>query len=489
MTALHSLSLLEAREGLAKGDYSSVELCQAFLERIERLNPQLNSYLHIAAEEALAGAKRADALRAEEGGNKADLPPLLGLPLAVKDVLTVKGMPATSGSRILESFVPTYDASVVAKLKAAGMIVLGKTNTDEFAMGSSTENSAFETTRNPWDLERVPGGSSGGSAAAVMAGLAPIALGTDTGGSVRQPAALCGVTGLKPSYSRSSRYGLIAFGSSLDVVGILSGSVAELTPLFTAMAGYDPEDATTSRRPVPEIDLSGAESLKGMKIGVPKEYFIEGLQSEVEAAVRAAIEAMAELGAEIVEISLPHTEYALPVYYIIGPAEASANLARFDGVRYGLRVEDEDLIQMFKHTRGEGFGPEVKRRIMIGTHALSTGYYDAFYGQAQKVRTLIRRDFDEAFEGVDLIATPATPTTAFKIGQHSDPLEMYLQDVFTLPASLAGIPGVSMPVGFDGKGLPIGMQLFAPYFEEARLLRSAHAYQLKTDWHRHRPEL
>ncbi len=357
-------------------------------------------------------------------------------------------------------------------------------------MGSSTENSSFFTSHNPWDLERVPGGSSGGSAAAVAAGLAPVALGTDTGGSVRQPASLCGLSGLKPTYGRSSRYGLIAFGSSLDVVGILARSAEDIAVLLPHMAGFDPLDATTSQTPIPDINLPEAPELKGLKVGVPKEYFIDGLHPEVEAAVRQAIQLLEDHGAEIIEISLPHTQYALPVYYIIAPAEASANLARFDGVRYGLRVEDDSLIEMFKRTRGKGFGPEVTRRIMIGTYALSAGYYDAYYGQAQKVRTLIRKDFERAFEKVDVIAGPATPTTAFRIGKHSDdPLEMYLQDVFTLPANLAGIPGLSIPVGFDSQDLPIGMQLFGPHFTEPRLLETAHAYQLLTDWHMRRPAL
>jgi aspartyl-tRNA(Asn)/glutamyl-tRNA(Gln) amidotransferase subunit A len=476
-------------QGLQSKEFSSQELCAAYLKRIAQIDPQLKSYLHVAEESALAASKSADEQRASKAvDNRAK--PLLGLPIAIKDVLTVAGMPATAGSRILEKFVPTYNATSVERLQAAGAIVLGKTNTDEFAMGSSTENSAFFPTHNPWNFERVPGGSSGGSAAAVAASLAPIALGTDTGGSVRQPASLCGLTGLKPSYGRASRYGLIAFGSSLDVVGVLGHSAEDVATVFSAYAGFDPLDATTTEQALAPINLDTDPDMKGLKVGVPKEYFIEGVDAEVEAAVRKAIHELEQMGAEIVEISLPHTEYALPVYYIIGPAEASANLARFDGVRYGLRVEDQDLIEMFKRSRGQGFGPEVTRRIMIGTYALSAGYYDAYYGQAQKVRTLIRQDFEQAFEKVDLIAGPSTPTTAFRMGQHSDdPLEMYLQDVFTLPANLAGIPGISLPVGFDKKALPIGMQLFAPQMQEALLLESSHAYQLRTDWHTHRPVL
>jgi aspartyl-tRNA(Asn)/glutamyl-tRNA(Gln) amidotransferase subunit A len=490
VTELHSKSLLEARAGLEGGDFSSVELSKDLFERIKKVDPLIKSYLHIAEKEAIAQAKLADDGRSKANNERVSLPPLHGLPLAVKDVLAVKDMPATAGSRMLEKFIPTYNATVVSRLKKAGMHILGKTNTDEFAMGSSTENSAYAASHNPWDLERVPGGSSGGSAAAVAAGLAPVALGTDTGGSVRQPASFCGLTGLKPSYSRSSRYGLIAFGSSLDVVGVLGRSVEDIVPVFSAMAGYDEKDASSSSQAVPEIELSETYTLKGKKVGVPKEYFIEGLHADVEEAVKKAIDQLQSLGAELIDISLPHTEYALPVYYIIGPAEASANLARFDGVRYGIRYEESDLIQMFKKTRGSGFGPEVKRRIMIGTHVLSTGYYDAFYGQAQRVRQLIRQDFEDAFKKVDLIAAPSTPTTAFKIGQHSsDPLDMYLQDVFTLPASLAGVPGISLPVGFDSQKIPIGMQLFAPYFEEEELLRSAYLYQSNTEWHLRRPEL
>lgn len=483
MAALHELNLVEAWKGLEAGEFSSQDLTKSFLEQIDKHDGALHAFLHASMERAPAAAKKADERRA-----KKEKLPLLGLPLAVKDVLAVAGMPATCGSRILEPFVPTYNATAVERLLTAGMVVLGKTNTDEFAMGSSTENSAYDTTHNPWDLERVPGGSSGGSAAAVAGVLAPVALGTDTGGSVRQPASLCGLTGLKPTYGRVSRYGLIAFGSSLDCVGVLAHSVEEAAMLFRVMAGFDRRDATTSQSPLPEISLNGNRSLEGLKLGVPKEYFIEGVQAEVDAGVRAAIGVLESLGAEVEEISLPHTEYALPVYYIVAPAEASANLARFDGVRYGLRVEHEDVIEMFNRTRGEGFGPEVKRRIMIGTYALSAGYYDAYYGQAQKVRTLIRQDFERAFGKVDLIAAPTTPTTAFRIGEHSDdPLEMYLQDVFTLPASLAGVPGLSLNVGFDGQGLPIGMQLFGRHFAEDLVLRAGHAYQQATDWHLRRP--
>ncbi len=484
MSDLHTLTVAQALKGLRAADFSSRELTAAYLKRIEEHNPRLNAYLYVAGESALKAAAKADKELAKARKTKSKLPQLLGLPIAVKDVLTVAGMPATAGSRILEGFVPTYNATAVQRLLDAGVVVLGKTNTDEFAMGSSTENSAYGVVRNPWDEERVPGGSSGGSAAAVAAGLAPVALGTDTGGSVRQPAALCGLTGLKATYGRVSRYGLIAFGSSLDTVGVLARTAQDAATILGVMAGFDPRDATTLQNAAPKIKLNGKFELKGLKIGVPKEYFIEGLQPEVEQAVRAAIAQLEDLGAVVSQISLPHTEYALPVYYIIAPAEASANLARFDGVRYGLRVPEDKLFDMFTRTRGRGFGPEVKRRVMIGTYALSAGYYDAYYGQAQKVRTLIRRDFEQAFEQVDLIAAPTTPNSAFRIGAHSgNPLDMYLEDVFTLPANLAGVPGLALPAGFDSQELPLSLQLIGPHFSEEHLLQVAHAYQQITDWH------
>ncbi|MBX3048271.1 MAG: Asp-tRNA(Asn)/Glu-tRNA(Gln) amidotransferase subunit GatA [Anaerolineales bacterium] len=489
MSDLHSLTVAQILEGLQTGAFSSRELTQTYLARIQAHNPRLNAYLYVDAEGALAAAQAADERRSQ-AGDPARLPPLLGLPIAVKDVLAVAGMPATCGSRILEGFVPSYNASAVQRLLDAGVVILGKTNTDEFAMGSSTENSAYGITRNPWDEQRVPGGSSGGSAAAVAAGLAPVALGTDTGGSVRQPAAFCGLSGLKTSYGRVSRYGLIAYGSSLDTIGVLARSAQDAALVLNVMGGYDPRDATTLEQAAPDIHLNGNATLKGLRIGVPQEYFIEGLQPEVEQAVRAAIAQLETLGAEVRPVSLPHTEYALPVYYIIAPAEASANLARFDGVRYGLRAEQDNLIEMFKHSRGQGFGPEVKRRIMIGTYALSAGYYDAYYGQAQKVRTLIRDDFARAFEQVDLIAAPATPSSAFPIGAHAeDPIQMYLEDVFTLPANLAGVPGLCIPAGFDSQGLPLGLQLLGPHFSEERLLAAAHAYQQVSDHHTRRPVL
>jgi aspartyl-tRNA(Asn)/glutamyl-tRNA(Gln) amidotransferase subunit A len=485
MTELTALSVTAALTGLASGDISSRDLTHACLAAILQHDPELRCFLAVEPQQALAQADAADARRRQGG----DLPPLLGLPLAVKDVLAVEGMPATAGSRILAGFRPPYTATAVRRLQEAGVVILGKTNTDEFAMGSSTENSAFFTTRNPWDTSRVPGGSSGGSAAAVAARLTPAALGTDTGGSVRQPAAFCGVTGLKPTYGRVSRYGLIAYGSSLDTVGLLARGAEDVAVLFNAMTGHDPLDATSAQRPAPEILLGAETSIAGLRVGVPEEYFIAGIQPAVEEQVRAAIAQLESLGAEVRPVSLPHTQYALPVYYIIAPAEASANLARFDGVRYGLRVPHDDVIEMFKETRGAGFGPEVVRRIMLGAYALSAGYYDAYYGQAQKVRTLIARDFSSAFERVDVIAAPVAPTTAFAIGGHGDdPLAMYLEDVFTLPANLAGVPGLAFPVGFDADGLPVGMQLMGRPFEEETLLRAAHTYQQATDWHTRVPK-
>ena len=476
------------QHGLQKGTFSSRELVQAALDRVSALEPRLHAFLHVASAAALQRADEMDAARKK--GSRA---PLLGIPVAIKDVLTVEGLPCTCGSKILEGFVPPFTATAVGRLLDAGVVVLGKTNTDEFAMGSSTENSAYGVTHNPWDTQRVPGGSSGGSAAAVAARYVPAALGTDTGGSVRQPAALCGVTGLKTTYGRVSRYGLVAFGSSLDTVGAFGRTAQDVAAVFSVMAGKDARDATTADVDVPAT-LSGAvqsdKPLSGLRLGVPREYFLSGIQPEVERSVREAVDVLKGLGAEAREVSLPHTEYALPVYYIIAPAEASANLARFDGVRYGPREPADDMWEVYYRTRGRRFGPEVTRRIMIGTYALSAGYYDAYYGQAQRVRTLIRQDFETAFEQVDLIAAPTTPGTAFKIGAHADdPLAMYLEDAFTLPANLAGIPGISFAAGFDQQNLPIGLQLLGPRFREDVLLQTAHAFQQVTDWHTRAPVL
>lgn len=489
MSALTDLTLLEAVKKLRSREVSSLELTQACLEQINRTEPSLHAFITRTDELALAQARAADTQRAATR-DESSLPPLLGLPLAIKDVLAVKDVRTTCGSKILENFYPPYTATSVQRLLDAGIVIVGKTNTDEFAMGSSTENSAYGQTYNPWDVERVPGGSSGGSAAAVAARMVPGALGTDTGGSVRQPAAYCGVTGLKPTYGRVSRYGLVAYGSSLDCVGAFGRTAADVATLFNIMAGYDPQDATCMDISAPNIRLTDQADLKGLRVGVPKEYFIEGMQPEVENGVRNAVAHLESLGAVVKEVSLPHTGYALPVYYLIAPAEASANLARYDGVRFGLRVENGNLLEMYNDSRGSGFGQEVKRRIMLGTYALSAGYYDAYYGQAQKVRTLIKRDFEEAYQSVDVIATPVAPTTAFRMGEHSeDPLAMYLEDVFTLPTNLAGVPGLALPVGYDQDGMPIGMQLMGPHFREDILFQVAHAYQLTTDWHLRKPPL
>ena len=490
MTDLTALSLIEAATALRTGDLSSTELTKACLDRIHALDSRIHAFLALTPDLALKQSKAADRRLTQwrqEGGDP--LPLTLGIPIAVKDVLCLEDIPTTCGSRILEGFLPPYTATSVERLIHAGAVVLGKTNTDEFAMGSSTENSAFGPTHNPWDLSRVPGGSSGGSAAAVASHMCYAALGTDTGGSVRQPASFCSATGIKTSYGRVSRYGLIAYGSSLDTVGALARSAADLLPMFTAIAGHDPLDSTAVTNPVPQILLDDTD-LQGLRIGVPREYFIEGMQPEVETAVQEAVRVFESLGAKTQNISLPHTDLALPVYYIIAPAEASANLARYDAVRYGSRLEATKLSEQYFTTRGALFGQEVKRRIMLGTYALSSGYYDAYYGQAQKVRTLIKGDFQAAFEEVDLIACPVAPTTAFRIGEHGDdPLSMYLEDVFTLPANLAGVPGIAFPVGFDSNHLPIGMQLNAPHLGEEALFRAAHAYQGITSWHKEHPLL
>ena len=488
MMRFANLSALEARDLLGRGEVSSVELTQATLDRLVAHDNEIKAYLTVAPESALEQAAEADRVRANRDGE--NLPPLLGIPLAIKDVICVEGLPTTCGSRILENYVPPFSATAVEKLREAGAVILGKTNTDEFAMGSSTENSAFFATHNPWDLSRVPGGSSGGSAAAVAGGLAHGALGSDTGGSVRQPASLCGVVGIKPGYGRVSRWGLVAFASSLDQIGCFGRTVADAALLLGAISGYDPRDSTSVNAPVPDYGASLTGDIRGKRIGVPREYFLEGIQPEVEAAVRDAVNRMAELGAEIVEVSLPHTGYALPVYYLVAPAEASANLARYDGMRYGLSLEGGDLWDTYRKTRGLGFGPEVKRRIMLGTYALSAGYYDAYYLKASQIRTLIRKDFDRALETCDVLVAPTTPTTAFTLGEMvSDPMQMYLQDVFTLALSLAGLPGLSMPCGFDRSGLPIGLQIMGGAFDEATVLRVAHAYESATEWHKQRPDL
>jgi aspartyl-tRNA(Asn)/glutamyl-tRNA(Gln) amidotransferase subunit A len=482
---LHQLTIGQAQAKLKSGEVSSLELTEALIERILAVDNQVKAYLTLIPDAARQAAQVADERRAagEEGY-------LLGIPLAIKDVICVRDVPTTCGSRILEDFIPPYDATAVQRLKAAGAVILGKTNTDEFAMGSSTENSAFFTTHNPWDLTRVPGGSSGGSAAAVAAEMCLGALGSDTGGSVRQPAALCGVVGVKPSYGRVSRYGLVAFASSLDQIGTFARTVSDAATLLGVISGRDPRDSTCVDAPVPDYagTLKEETDLSGVRVGVPKEYFIPGMQTEVEAAVRGAIDMLSDLGAQVQAVSLPHTGYALPVYYLIAPAEASANLARYDGVRYGYRAQAEGVKQVYRESRGTGFGAEVKRRVMLGTYALSAGYYDAYYLKAQKVRTLIKNDFDTAFQQVDVIAAPTTPTTAFRIGEKiDDPLEMYLADVFTLSMNLAGTCGLSLPCGFDEAGLPIGLQLMGPAFGEETIFRVAHGFELATVWHQQKP--
>jgi aspartyl-tRNA(Asn)/glutamyl-tRNA(Gln) amidotransferase subunit A len=485
-TELPFLTIHAALAGLERREISALELTQAVLARIDALDQRVRAYLLVLPEAALAQARAADRRRAAGQAG-----PLEGVPLAIKDVLCTQGVRTTCGSRILQDFVPPYDASAVARLRAAGAVILGKTNTDEFAMGSSTEHSAFFTTCNPWDLERVPGGSSGGSAAAVAAGMALGAFGTDTGGSVRQPAAMCGVVGLKPTYGRVSRYGLVAHGSSLDQIGPLARDVQDAAVLLNVVAGHDPLDSTSLDVPLPDYvaGLKAGADLKGLRVGVPRQYFVDGMESGVEAAVRAALQVLAALGAEVIEVSLPHTRYGIPIYYLISTAEASSNLARYDGVRYGLRVNGPDMWQTYYDTRQAGFGPEVKRRIMLGTYALSAGYYDAYYLKAQQARTLLRGDFERAFQQVDVLACPVSPSVAFKIGQKvDDPLQMYLTDIFTVSLNLVGLCGISVPCGMSDD-MPVGLQLIGPALGESTILRVGYAYEQATPWHTRRPAL
>jgi aspartyl-tRNA(Asn)/glutamyl-tRNA(Gln) amidotransferase subunit A len=468
------------------GSLEPTAVTRAYLERIAALDATVRAYLTVTGERALAAAEAADA-RWRAGRPRS---PIDGAPIAVKDVLCTRGVRTTCGSRILEHFVPPYDATVIERLEAAGAIVLGKTNMDEFAMGSSTEHSGFFVTRNPWDPARVPGGSSGGSAAAVAADLAAVGLGSDTGGSIRQPAAFTGTVGLKPTYGRVSRYGLVAFASSLDQIGPLAKDVTDAALVLGVIAGRDPLDSTSADIPVPGYTAVLGQPIAGLRIGVPQEYFVEGMDPEVERAVRAAIEVLERLGARMEPLSLPTTEYALAAYYVIAPAEASSNLARYDGVKYGLRVPGaRDIVDMYSKTRARGFGAEVKRRVMLGTYALSAGYHDAYYGKAQKVRTLVRRDFEAAFARVDVIVAPTTPSVAFKHGEKEDPLAMYLNDIFTIPVNLAGLPGISVRCGWSLGSLPIGLQLIGRPFDEATLLRVAYAYEHATPWRARRPKL
>jgi aspartyl-tRNA(Asn)/glutamyl-tRNA(Gln) amidotransferase subunit A len=488
MTALHQFTVAESARRIRSGELSSLELVDGLLTRISAVDPKIGAYLSIDVEEARRQARACDEIRATGGSGVAR--PLLGVPVGIKDVLNVKGQPCTCGSKILQGYTAPYDATAVARLRAAGAVILGRLNMDEFAMGSSTENSAYQLTRNPWDLDRVPGGSSGGSAASVGGHLALATLGSDTGGSIRQPAALCGCVGLKPTYGRISRYGLVAYASSLDQIGPFTKTVEDAALLLQAMAGEDPRDATSSNRSVPDYSAALGRDLKGLKLGLPKEYFLDGMDAEVARRVRAAVEQCRQLGAEIVEVSLPHTAHAIATYYIVATAEASANLARFDGVRYGLRVDGADPIEMYGKTRAAGFGPEVKRRIILGTYVLSSGYYDAYYLRAQKVRALIRRDFDEVFTKCDALLTPTSPTPAFKFGERTDdPLQMYLSDIFTVTANLAGVCGISLPCGFTASGLPIGLQVLGNVFAEETILRVADAYEQSTDWHHRQPSL
>jgi len=483
---LYTLTIHELHDLLMRKEVSATEVVSAFLSRIEQLDPKLNCYLSPLADAALEQARQF-----EQGQRDVALSPLAAIPLAIKDVICMQGIRTTCGSRILENFVPPYDATVTERLKQAGAIFIGKTNMDEFAMGSSTENSAYEPTRNPWDLNRVPGGSSGGSAAAVAADLCAGSLGTDTGGSIRQPASFCGVVGLKPTYGRVSRFGLVAFASSLDQIGPITKDVEDAALLLQVIAGHDRRDSTSVDQPVPDYRGALKESLKGLRLGIPKEYFIEGMHPDVSSNVQKAITTCQDLGAEILEVSLPHTEYGIAAYYIIAPAEASSNLARYDGVKYGLRVSDaRDLMTMYRQSRSQGFGSEVKRRIMLGTYVLSAGYYDAYYKKASQVRTLIRQDFVKAFEQCDALLAPVAPVPAFKIGEKADdPLQMYLSDVFTLPASLAGIPGISAPCGFSSEKLPIGLQILGPHFREDLILRIAYQFEQATPHHRSKPQL
>ncbi|MFH0942107.1 MAG: Asp-tRNA(Asn)/Glu-tRNA(Gln) amidotransferase subunit GatA [Chloroflexota bacterium] len=481
-----AITIREASRRLNNREISSVELTRECLRRIEAVEPKIHALVTITAEAALKQAEQADKLRASGQAS-----PLAGIPVIIKDNICTRAVATTCSSKMLQNFIPPYDATVIAKLKACGAVIVGKANMDEFAMGSSTENSAIQVTGNPWDLSRVPGGSSGGSAAAVAAGEAIYALGSDTGGSIRQPAGFCSVTGLKPTYSRVSRYGLVAFASSLDQIGPLTQDTADCALVLNAISGYDDKDATSSPSPVPDFTAGLEYGIKGLKIGIPGEYFVPGMQPEVAAAINQAIAKLEELGAETSrEVSLGLTKYALAVYYIIAPSEASANLARYDGVKYGFSFNDTDRMwEALEKTREFGFGAEVKRRIMLGTYALSAGYYDAYYRKAQQVRTLIREEFDRAFEKYDALVTPTSPTVPFKIGEKTqDPVQMYLSDVCTLPINIAGLPAISIPAGFAGN-LPIGMQIIAKPFAEETILKIAHAFQQATDWHKRRPEL
>ena len=484
---LYGYTIHELHDMLKKGETTSLAITESVLGRIKAVDDKVKAYLTVTGDVARAQAEAAD--KWIKAGDTSS--PLLGIPIAIKDNMCTEGIKTTCASKILANFVPPYDATVVRKLKEAGMVLCGKPNMDEFAMGSSTENSGFFITKNPWDLERIPGGSSGGSAAAVAADECIGSLGSDTGGSIRQPASCCGVVGLKPTYGRVSRYGLVAFASSLDQIGPITKDVKDTALLMNVIAGHDPKDSTSADVSAPDFTKALKKDVKGLKIGMPKEYFIEGMDPEVEKAIRDAVKTLEGLGAKVVEVSLHHSDYAVATYYILATSEASSNLARYDGVKYGFRAQgSKDLLEMYMKSRSQGFGSEVKRRIMLGTYALSAGYYEAYYKKGQQARTLIKRDFDEAFKEVDVIATPTAPTAAFKIGEKSaDPLQMYLSDIFTISVNLAGIPGMSLPCGFTKGNLPIGLQLLGRHFNEEAIIHAAYAYEQATEWHRKKPKL
>jgi aspartyl-tRNA(Asn)/glutamyl-tRNA(Gln) amidotransferase subunit A len=483
---LFRLTISDALHLLKAGEVSVPDMVKALFQRIDAVEDRVKAYVTLTRSKAIHQAELSQKLIAQGVSEKM----LLGIPLAVKDNICIQGIPTTCSSKMLSNFIPPYESTVTSRLSDQGYILIGKTNMDEFAMGSSTENSGFQVTGNPWDLDRIPGGSSGGSAAAVAADECLAALGSDTGGSIRQPAALCGVVGLKPTYGRVSRFGLVAFASSLDQIGTLTKNVKDAAVLMNMISGHDANDSTSAPLPVPDFTGVLHEDIKGIKIGIPKEYFVAGIDKEIETAVRAAIRQLEVLGAIPVEVSLPHTEYAIAAYYILATSEASSNLARYDGVKYGIRAEGKDLLEMYMKTRAQGFGSEVKRRIMLGTYALSSGYYDAYYKKAQQVRTLIKRDCEEVFREVDLLLTPATPTPAFPIGaKTADPLQMYLSDIFTISVNLAGLPAISLPCGFTSDNLPIGLQCIGKPFDEETILRVAHAYEQSTNWHQRRPAL
>ncbi len=482
---LYRKTIAEIHGLLKKGEVTSKDVTASVLKRIDELDDRVHAYVTVTRDMAMASADAADR-RILSG----DFPLLCGIPIAIKDNMCINGIRTTCSSRILENFIPPYESTVTSRFLEQGYVLTGKTNLDEFAMGSSTENSAFFTTRNPWDLERIPGGSSGGSAAAVAGDECIAALGSDTGGSIRQPAALCGVVGLKPTYGRVSRYGLVAFASSLDQIGPITKDVRDSAILMNVISGHDPMDSTSAPVTAPDFTAVLGMEIKGMRIGIPKEYFIEGMDKDVDVSVREAIKRLESLGAVPVEVTLPHTGYAIATYYILATSEASSNLARYDGVKYGFREAGKDLLEMYMNTRARGFGAEVKRRIMLGTYALSSGYYEAYYKKAQQVRTLIKRDFDEAFKSVDVIVTPTAPTAAFRLGEKTeDPLQMYLSDIFTISVNLAGVPGISIPCGFTSNNLPIGLQLIGKHFDEETILKAAYAYEQSTDWHERKPKI